>query len=355
MTLFRLLVALALTGVVSPAFAQYCSQSNNPYCNEEEARRKDELERERRDQERRDEYSREAESAEEWRRSQAGRQEAADQDAQALADNAAMLQQMRTQLLKTPALQANRNVLLGRWRVAGSDKPRPKDDWAELASLLTNPGGAMCTVLFGEGITEFLPATWASIDSYGNDSLGRIQYRMHNGSVYALPDQGIPLLGFEVVDKNRIREVRMPSCVLERVAAQAAAVPVPQAVGPATAYKIQAGKSGAGSAPQGTKPAAATQSAQAGTNAATPPASVRPAGEPIDPNSPLGRGVRLHAEKDFQPALRELLIAEKATPNDPRVLAYLADTYNWLGMSAEASRIAVRAKQLDPNAFDVLN
>ena len=30
------------------------------------------------------------------------------------------------------------------------------------------------------------------------------------------------------------------------------------------------------------------------------------------------------------------------------------DTYGWLGMDAEAKQAAERAKQLDPNAFEIL-
>ena len=53
-------------------------------------------------------------------------------------------------------------------------------------------------------------------------------------------------------------------------------------------------------------------------------------------------------------ALQQLLVAAQSDPNDPRVFVYLADTYSWLGMDAEAKQAAERAKQLDPNAFDIL-
>jgi hypothetical protein len=79
-----------------------------------------------------------------------------------------------------------------------------------------------------------------------------------------------------------------------------------------------------------------------------------PAREPIEPISRLGRGVQLHGEKDFQQALQQLLVAARSDPNDPRVFVYLADTYGWLGMDAEAKQAAERAKQLDPNAFEIL-
>ena len=64
--------------------------------------------------------------------------------------------------------------------------------------------------------------------------------------------------------------------------------------------------------------------------------------------------MRLHGEKDFQPALQQLLVAEQSDPNDPRVYVYLADTYRWLGMNAESDQAAARAKRLDPSAFEIL-
>ena len=189
--------------------------------------------------------------------------------------------------------------------------------------MLSNPGGAMCEVVFGGGIIEFRPGSWASIDSAGDDSLGPIQYRMQDKQVFALPDQGIPLLGFEITDRDRIQEVRLPDCTLVRVGAQPAAAPATRATAPTP---------GAG----------------------TPIAPARATRNPIDPNSPLGRGVRLHGEKDFQPALQQLLVAAETDPNDPRVYVYLADTYGWLGMAAESNQAAERARRLDPSAFEIL-
>ena len=328
MNLYRWLAALAMTGIACPAFGQYCGQwdPNNPGCwqqqrdEEDKRRREAEEESRKREEEYSEQRQREAENAEERSRSEPQRREAARQN----AETEAALLAMRAQLLAMPPLPPDRNPLLGRWRVAGSDKSGAKDDWSQLQEMVANPGGAMCTILFGEGVTEFLPGSWASIDSLGNDSLGKIQYRMHDSRAYALPDQGIPLLGFEIVDQSRIREVRLPDCALVRVGAQPTAAPAARAAEPAAA------------------------------GVATPVASARSPRKPIDPNSPLGRGVRLHGEKDFQPALQQLLAAEQSDPNDPRVYVYLADTYLWLGMDAESNQAAERAKRLDPSAFEIL-
>jgi hypothetical protein len=189
--------------------------------------------------------------------------------------------------------------------------------------MLANFGGAMCEVVFGGGIIEFKPGSWASNDSAGNDSLGLTQYRMQGNQVFALPDQGVPLLGFDIADKNTIREFRLADCALTRVGAQPTAAPATRVVMPVA-------------------------------GAATLIVPVRSARKPIDPNSPLGRGVRLHGEKDFQPALQQLLVAAQADPNDPRVYVYLADTYSWLGMDADSNQAAERARRLDPTAFEIL-
>jgi tetratricopeptide (TPR) repeat protein len=239
------------------------------------------------------------------------------------AENDAALKALRAKLLASPPLPPERNPLLGRWRVADGVRPTGGDDLSQLMGMLSNPGGAMCEVVFGGGIIEFRPGSWASNDSAGDDSLGPIQYRTQDKQVFALPDQGLPLLGFDIVDGSTIREFRLPDCVLVRVGAQATAAPATRAVQPTA-------------------------------GAAAPVAPARSAREPIEPVSRLGRGVQLHGEKDFQQALQQLLVAAQSDPNDPRVFVYLADTYAWLGMDAEANQAAERAKQLDPNAFEIL-
>jgi tetratricopeptide (TPR) repeat protein len=106
--------------------------------------------------------------------------------------------------------------------------------------------------------------------------------------------------------------------------------------------------------PRGNVQTAIASSSLPPAGLATPTAAAGPAREPIEPISRLGRGVQLHGEKDFQQALQQLLVAAQSDPNDPRVYVYLADTYGWLGMDAEAKQAAERAKQLDPNAFEIL-
>jgi len=312
MNLYRWIAVLALTGVASLAFAQ---AKNCAYysCSEDDQKKWDEESREQT-------YEQQRQRDEEFERQSApGRAERARQQ----AENDAALKALRAELLASPALAPDRNPLLGRWRVATGVKPRAGDDMSQLMEMLSNPGAAMCEVVFGGGTTEFKPGSWAANDSAGDDSLGPIQYRTKDKQVFALPDQGLPLLGFDIVDGSTIREFRLPDCVLVRVGAQPTAVPSTRAVQP----------------PAG---------------AATPTAAAGRAREPIEPISRLGRGVQLHGQKDFQQALQQLLVAAQSDPNDPRVFVYLADTYSWLGMDRESKQAAERAKQLDPNAFEIL-
>jgi tetratricopeptide (TPR) repeat protein len=312
MNLYRWIAVLALTGVVSLAFAQ---AKNCAYysCSEDENKKWVEESRE-------ESYEQQRQRDEEFeRRSAPERAEQARQQ----AENDAALKALRARLLASPALPPDRNPLLGRWRVATGATPRGGDDLSQLLGMLANPGAAMCEVVFGGGIIEFKPGSWASNDSAGDDSLGPIQYRTQDKQVFALPDQGLPLLGFDIVDTSTIREFRLQDCVLVRVGAQPTAAP-------------------------------AARAAQPTAGAAAPVAAARSTREPIEPVSRLGRGVQLHGEKDFQQALQQLLVAAQSDPNDPRVYVYLADTYGWLGMDAEAKQAAERAKQLDPNAFEIL-
>jgi len=109
--------------------------------------------------------------------------------------------------------------------------------------------------------------------------------------------------------------------------------------------------------------------AQASTSAPRPLAAVAPAPQraaapaapapqrsyaPIDPRSPFGRGVALYRDRDFQPALAQLLTAAQASPNDARVHAFLGATYDWLGMARESAAAFDTARRLDPDALEFL-
>ena len=223
----RLIIVTGLLLVVAgPAFGQYCitntSDPNYNQCKQQEEQwRKDEAERQQQATE--EAYERQqqsdAEYAEQRRQSEPERAAQARQQ----GDYAASLEALRVRLLASPALPPDRNPLLGRWRVATGAGQRGGDELSQLMGMLSNPGGAMCEVVFGGGVVEFKPESWASNDSSGDDSLGPIQYRSQGKQIFALPGQGLPLLGFDIVDKGTIREFRLENCVLVRIGTQPAA------------------------------------------------------------------------------------------------------------------------------------
>lgn len=102
--------------------------------------------------------------------------------------------------------------------------------------------------------------------------------------------------------------------------------------------------------PSPAPPAAATarQAAPAASQAK------RSAREPVVSGSALARGIALYREKDFQPALAMFLAAAKQDPGDPRAYAYLAGTYDWLGMSVESRMAADTARRIDPDALSIV-
>jgi hypothetical protein len=134
---------------------------------------------------------------------------------------AAELQALRKKLLGMPPLPDERNTLLGRWRVESVGKPKRKDEMGQLMGMLSNPGGAACQFTFGDGIVEFKSKTWASIDGFGDDLLGPIAYRSDGKRLYALPAKGIEIMGFDVVNPNRIEVFNLAGCALIRVAGTA--------------------------------------------------------------------------------------------------------------------------------------
>ena len=102
------------------------------------------------------------------------------------------------------------------------------------------------------------------------------------------------------------------------------------------------------------KPSPAPPAATARQAAPATAQAKRSAREPVAPGSALARGIALYREKDFQPALALFLAAAKQDPGDPRAYAYLAGTYDWLGMSVESRMAADTARRIDPDALSIV-
>lgn len=320
---------LVLGAAASIAWAgQAAAQSVNGF---EEAVRQGEIERKQREQE------------EQWRSSVARNAEASaaavDQGRKIVASVNAM-----------PVLPAARNPLFGKWMVEPSQRPKPRED--DLIGQLSQLGGLTCRLMFSDGIITFRPGGWSLDDSAGDEDLGPVTYRSNGGVIGVVPAKGINALVFEVQSKDRLVELRTSMdepCVLIRVPETTTYATRPRAGRPVTAV------------------AARPASPNVATARATPAAPPSPAAasrspeaialrNSIDPRSLLGQAVALHQSGfEFQEALAKLLEAEKRTPNDPLVHAYLADTYRRLSMQPESKAHAERAIQLNPHAMEIFN
>jgi len=153
------------------------------------------------------------------------------------AQNSTDMRAERPKLLALPPLPAERNVLLGSWRLEGSSQQsdaqqsriaelaitgrgslKPGDLKAFMSSL--ESGQMLCDVSFGRGIT-FTPTTYSSGGAAGLAE-GPIAYRSRNKKVIvAIPgDSRANPMPFTIAGPNRI--VWADTCALVRVGTPAA-------------------------------------------------------------------------------------------------------------------------------------
>ena len=150
--------------------------------------------------------------------------ESADNQASRILEDAQKREKFEQELLavmaelrKRPPLPAAQNRLLGRWRAPRS--PAASDPFAALLA-----GGAavsLCSLMFAEGEVEFGPTRWATTDAAGRDDLGPASYRAASANAVAvLPDQGVQMMVFDILDANRVQLSGDASCILSRVGGQ---------------------------------------------------------------------------------------------------------------------------------------
>lgn len=170
-------------------------------------------EHQRRENERRDNEARTRQNAEDMYGSKPSSPQ---QGGQAGATGSTDLRPLGQKLLRTPPLPDERNVLLGRWRLEGTGKARPRSETQQLMEMLTNPEGAFCEVSFGSGI-EFKPTTFNS-DGIVGVAAGPVAYRSgaNKQVIVAIPaDKRANPIFFDVSNPNRI--VGAGTCALVRV------------------------------------------------------------------------------------------------------------------------------------------
>jgi hypothetical protein len=156
-----------------------------------------------------------------------------------------------------PKLPAERNVLLGSWRVEsgsqgggvtglGQGKGTDRNAMArELVTSFSNP----CVLMFGNGIT-FAPSTYSIQALDGSVFRGSVDYRGAQKQVIsAITQESWKTLSFEIEGPNRIVWGRF-GCALVRVGAPAATAAANAATAPGNALSGTAALPAAGVAPK---------------------------------------------------------------------------------------------------------
>ena len=133
------------------------------------------------------------------------------------ARGAAELQALRAKLLRMPPLPDERNTLLGRWRVESDGKPKRKDELGQRWPCWLTPAAPPASSRSGMASSNSSRKPGPASMGYGDDSLGPIAYRADGKRLFALPAKGIEIMGFDVVNPNRIEVFNLAGCALNRV------------------------------------------------------------------------------------------------------------------------------------------
>jgi hypothetical protein len=202
----------------SAAQAQY-SNSDPRNSNAEYQRRQNELQQQEKDKEDRARSERQsAQNAENYRQ---------------FMDNQRKLQEKlsgdverdRALFLKTPPIPAQKNALLGQWRLDRSKK-KPANALAEINAAISQPA---CEIVFGDGIWDFRLKALYGIDAgIGESKLTDVDYRGNEGVIGVIPKSG-KLFVFKIVGPDRVQEltstrIGADPCNFVRVGASAQAV-----------------------------------------------------------------------------------------------------------------------------------
>ena len=198
------------------------------------------------------------------------------QRAREAADYAKKLMAMRATLLKQPALPANRNWLIGRWREA----PRPQPTTGALGELV-DLMRSNCALTFGDGI-DFTADRWVVTDAAGTDDLGPVAYREgEQNTVYVIPQAGLPMMAFQRTAPDRFNALgtALPCTMVKATAANA----------PATGRAAAPNPAGPSVPPPSGRAAAPPPGRAAGAPAASPASrpAVPPAAAPAAATGPL--------------------------------------------------------------------
>ena len=138
---------------------------------------------------------------------------------------AATVAKARKDIQKLPPLAADRNPLLGKWKL-DKTKQRQTNALTEFNAMF---GGGVCEMFFGNGIWEFRAKTIVGIDQgIGEMELSETEYRGGKDLVAVLPKKGLSLPMFKFVGPDRVEETLVSAgagapCTMVRVGSSAAA------------------------------------------------------------------------------------------------------------------------------------
>lgn len=118
------------------------------------------------------------------------------------AQAAAAVGKLRRDLEKQPPLPADRNQLLGRWRLDTATRRSAN----ALEQLMQPLGAGTCAMVFGTGVWEFRPQQLVNSDGGTPDMVIAAQYRGNAQSVAVLPKEFVQLMVFEFIAPDRVRE-----------------------------------------------------------------------------------------------------------------------------------------------------
>lgn len=109
----------------------------------------------------------------------------------------------RALFLKTPPIPAQKNTLLGQWRLDRTKK-KPANAFAEINAAISQPA---CEMVFGDGIWDFRPKALYGIDAgIGETKLTDVDYRGNEGIIGVIPKSG-KLFVFKILGADRVQEL----------------------------------------------------------------------------------------------------------------------------------------------------
>jgi len=167
----------------------------------------------------------------------------------------------RAMFLKMPPLPAERNGLIGQWKL-DTTKTKPTNALAELNAMISEP---MCEMVFGTSTWDFrAKSLWGDEPSVGipMQQMTEVEYRGNEGIVGVVPKTFMRLLVFKIVGRDRVQEltstrIGADPCTFKRVGTSTKATVAPASKAPTAQVAATAAASVTASpspAPRSTRP-----------------------------------------------------------------------------------------------------